>query len=44
MTLSGAGHQYRRSCRAFAPASATVLDPSGTPLPPQQEIWGGVPA
>jgi hypothetical protein len=37
------GHHYRRSRHALAVAGATVLDPSGTPVTPQEE-WVEVPA
>jgi len=36
------GHHYRMSRHALAVADATVLDPSGTPVWPQ-EIWVGTP-
>ena len=32
------GNHYRLSRRALAAAGATVLDPDGTPVPPQ-DIW-----
>jgi hypothetical protein len=35
------GHHYRRSRRALAAAGATVLDPNGVRVSPQQEIWVG---
>jgi hypothetical protein len=35
------GHHYRRSRRALAAAGATVLDPKGVRVSPQQEIWVG---
>jgi len=34
------GHHYRRSRRALAAMDARVMDPNGTPVPPQQ-IWVG---
>jgi hypothetical protein len=35
------GHHYRRSRRALAAAGATVLNPNGARVSPQQGIWIG---